>query len=130
MDCGSSGVASEWGIQTRQVYEQSRCHKKFYTCLQIFYYNPESKEDIHLAHIELPITSPKTLTDPRAAIVFQPMAQASPARTKTNRRPDDQFRGGSNFFSLNLCQMVVFIGFQVIDKYLITKKILTTSNCT
>ena len=26
------------------------------------------------------------------------------------------------FFSLNLCQMVVFIGFRVIDKYLITKK--------
>ena len=67
-----------------------RCHKTFYTCLQIFYYNPESKEDIHLAHIELPITSPKTLTDPRAAIVFQPMARASPAHTKTNRRPVDQ----------------------------------------
>ena len=38
------------------------------------------------------------LTDHRDAIVFQPTAQARPAHTKTNRRPDDQFRGGSNFF--------------------------------
>ena len=67
----------------------TRCHKKFYTCLQICYYNPESKEDIYLAHIELPITSPQPLTDPRAAIVFQPTARASPAHTKTNRRPVD-----------------------------------------
>ena len=75
-----------------------RCSKTFYTCLQIFYYNPESKEDIHLAHIELPITSPKTLTDPRAAIVFQPMARASPAHTKTNRRPVDRLELGVIFF--------------------------------
>ena len=67
-----------------------RGHKKFSSSVQIFIYNPESKEDIHLAHIELPITSPKTLTDPRAAIVFQPMARASPAHTKTNRRSVDR----------------------------------------
>ena len=65
---------------------------------QMFDHNPESKEDIHLAHIELPITSPKTLTDPRAAIVFQPMARASPARTKTNRRPVDRLELGVIFF--------------------------------
>ena len=75
-----------------------RCHKKFYTCLQIFYYNPESKEDIYLAHIELPITSPQPLTDPRAAIVFQPTARASPAHTKTNRRPVDWLELEEIFF--------------------------------
>ena len=48
-----------------------RCNKKFYTCLQIFYYNPESKEDIYLAHIE-PQTRPlKPLSNPYTMIVFQ-----------------------------------------------------------
>ena len=85
---------------------------------QIFNHNPESKEDIHLAHIEPKKFSFKPITDHRDAIVFQPMAQASPACTKTNRRPDDQLRGGSNFFPLNVCQMDVFFGFWVMVKYL------------
>ena len=51
-----------------------RCNKKFYTCLQIFYYNPESNEDIHLAHIEPQTRHTKPLNDPYTAIVFQPMA--------------------------------------------------------
>ena len=67
-------------------YMYIRCHKKISSRGLIFIYNPESKEDIHLAHIELPITSPQPLTDPRAAIVFQPTARASPAHTKTYRR--------------------------------------------
>ena len=75
-----------------------RYHKKISSRGLIFIYNPESKEDIHLAHIEKNIFSFKPITDHRDAIVFQPMAQASPACTKTNRRPDDQFRGGRNFF--------------------------------
>ena len=51
-----------------------RCHKKFYTCLQIFNHNPESNEDINLAHIVPKIKPPEPLNDPHAAIVFQPMA--------------------------------------------------------
>ena len=54
------------------VSMQVRGHKKFSSHDQIFNYNPESKEDFHLAHIELPIISPKSLTNPRAAIVFRP----------------------------------------------------------
>ena len=93
-----SGVFCIIYITYLQLHMYFRCRKTFYTCLQIFYYNPESKEDIHLAHIELPITSPKTLTDPRAVIVFQPTAQASPAHTKTNRRLVDQLELGVIFF--------------------------------
>ena len=38
----------------------------------------------YLAHIESPITPPVLITDPRAAIVFQPMARVNAACTKTN----------------------------------------------
>ena len=62
-----------------------RCRKNFYTCLQIFNHNPESNEDINLAHIVPKIKPPEPLNDPHAAIVFQPTAWASPAHTKTNR---------------------------------------------
>ena len=62
-----------------------RCRKNFYTCLQIFNHNPESNEDINLAHIVPKIKPPEPLNDPLAAIVFQPTAWASPAHTKTNR---------------------------------------------
>ena len=67
-----------------------RCSKNFYIWFEIFNHKSNSNEDIHLAHIEPLITSVDPLTDHRATIVFQPMARASPASTKTNRRPDDQ----------------------------------------
>ena len=50
----------------------------------------DSNGDIHLAHIEPKIRPPEPLTDQRIAIVFQPMARASPAHTKTNRRSADR----------------------------------------
>ena len=53
----------------------------------IFNYKSDSNEDIPLAHIEPKIRPPEPITDPRAAIVFQPTAQASPACTKTNCWP-------------------------------------------
>ena len=80
-----------------------RGHKKFSSSVQIFIYNPESKEDIHLAHIELPITSPQPLTDPRAAIVFQPTARASPARTKTNRWSAHRLEALEIWFFFSMC---------------------------
>ena len=67
-----------------------RCSKNFYIWFEIFNHKSNSNEDIHLAHIEPLITSVDPLTDHRATIVFQPMARASPASTKTNWRPDDQ----------------------------------------
>ena len=67
-----------------------RCHKVFYRCVPIFNYKSDSNEDIPLAYLEPKIRPPEPLTDPRAAIVFQPTAWASPACTKTNRRPVDQ----------------------------------------
>ena len=59
-------------------------------CDQNCFYNPESDEDIPLTYFEPEIRPPEPLTDPRAAIVFQPMARVSPACTKTNRRPVDR----------------------------------------
>ena len=67
-----------------------RCSKNFYIWFEIFNHKSNSNEDIHLAHIEPLITSVDPLTDHRATIVFQPMARASPASTKTNWQPDDQ----------------------------------------
>ena len=40
------------------------------SCLQIFNYNPESNEDIHLAHIEPKIIPPEPLEDPHATDLF------------------------------------------------------------
>ena len=70
-------------------YIYTRCHKIFYRCVQIFNYKSDSNEDIPLAHFEQKIRPPEPLTDPRAAIVFQPMARVSPACTKTNQQPVD-----------------------------------------
>ena len=50
-----------------------RCHKNFYSCVQIFYVKSDSNEDIHLAHVEPKIKSPEPLYDPHTAIVYQPM---------------------------------------------------------
>ena len=62
-----------------------RYPKKNFTCVQIFNMKSDSNEDIHLAHTEPKIRPPEPLTDQRIAIVFQPMAWASPAHTKTNQ---------------------------------------------
>ena len=97
-----------------------RCHNKFYTCLQIFNYNPESIEHIHLAQIELKTRPPKPLSDPYTNIVFQPTACASAAHTKTNRWCGDQIGDLGSGFGLNFCQMDIFNGFWVIIKYLKT----------
>ena len=63
-----------------------RCRKKIFLSDQMFDHNPESKEDLHLAYIEWKKTSLPPPEYKRAAIVFQPTAQASPASTKTNWR--------------------------------------------
>ena len=70
----------------------TRCHKFFLSRYQKFNYKQFSKEDNYSAHIEPQITPPEPITDPRATILFQPMAQANAARTKTNRRPVDRLR--------------------------------------
>ena len=88
----------------------------------MFDHNPESKEDIHLAYIEWKKTSLPPPEYKRAAIVFQPTAQASPASTKTNRRPAGSLGVEMSFFSMNVCQMDVFFGFRVMVKYLNTLK--------
>ena len=40
------------------------------SCIQIFHYNPESIEDIHLAHIEPKTRTPKPLSDPYTNDLF------------------------------------------------------------
>ena len=80
-----------------------RCHKNFFSHYQKFNYKRFSKEDIYLAHIEPPITPPEPLSDPRAAIVFQPTARASAACTKTNRRPVDRLELEVIFFFHPIC---------------------------
>ena len=39
-------------------------------CCQNCFYNPESNEDIHLAHIEPPIGSPEPIADPHTNDLF------------------------------------------------------------
>ena len=63
----------------------------------------DSNGDIHLAHIGPKIGPPEPLTDQQIAIVFQPMARASPAHTKTNRRPVDRLELGVIFFFRSMC---------------------------
>ena len=67
-----------------------RYPKKFYSCVQIFNMKSDSNGDIHLAHIEPKIRPPEPPSDQRIAIVFQPMARASLAHTKTNWRSVDR----------------------------------------
>ena len=67
---------------------------------EIFNHKSNSNEDIHLAHIEPLITSVDPLTDHWATIVFQPMARASPASTKTNWRP---VRGSGVVIMASMC---------------------------
>ena len=45
---------------------------------------------MYSAHIKLFSFFPHLLVSEHAAIDFQPTAWASPAHTKTNRRPDDR----------------------------------------
>ena len=71
--------------------------------LQIFNHKSNSNEEIHLAHIELPVRLPESLTDHQIAIVFQPTAWASPACIKTNQQPDDQLEVEEIFFFHQMC---------------------------
>ena len=62
----------------------------FLNMIQTFNMKSDSIEDIHLALIEPKIRPPEPLTDQWITIVFQPIARASPAPTKTNRRSVDR----------------------------------------
>ena len=57
-----------------------------------------TNQDIHFVQIELPVRLLESLNDHQIAIVFQLTAWASPAHTKTNRRPDDQLEVEEIFF--------------------------------
>ena len=48
----------------------TRCHKNFYSCVQIFNIKSNSIEDIHLAHIEPKIKPPEPLDDPHTTDLF------------------------------------------------------------
>ena len=80
----------------------TRGHKNFFQHHQKFNHHQFFKADIYSAHIDLIIFFLNHLADHQDDVVFQPMAQHSMARTKTNWRPDDRLDSLENFL-LNQC---------------------------